>query len=123
MVSPHLTKHKMKPDRDARRAQTFQTVYREENQEVKESESEAKIKVSALIPKLLFIMKKSALCGLQRRAFASQKRGRQNFKTPARYEGAIKLTNSEETARNLLTELIRAGYLPNDKIPETKIAK
>jgi len=36
-------------------------------------------------------------------------------------EGIVKNYNSEELSLNLLTELIQAGYLPNDKIPESKI--
>jgi hypothetical protein len=36
-------------------------------------------------------------------------------------EGIIKDGNSEKMSYGLLTELIQGGYLPNDKIPETKI--
>ena len=36
-------------------------------------------------------------------------------------EGVLKETSSEKLAKHLLTELIRAGYLPNNKLPETKI--
>ncbi len=36
-------------------------------------------------------------------------------------EGALVDYDSEEIAMKLLTELIQAGYLPNDKIPEIKI--
>ena len=123
MVSPHLTKHKnetLTVTLGARKL--FQAVYRAENQEVKESEGEAKIKVSALISKVAFyyekirnyvdyneehLHRKNAVARILKRQFV--------------IEGAIKLTNGEEASRNLLTELIRAGYLVNDKIPESKI--
>ncbi|MEI6597329.1 MAG: hypothetical protein WCL13_03965, partial [bacterium] len=36
-------------------------------------------------------------------------------------EGSIKTVNAKEVAKNLLVELIRAGYLPNNKLPEIKI--
>ncbi len=36
-------------------------------------------------------------------------------------EGVLKESNSEQLATHLLAELIRAGYLPNNKLPETKI--
>jgi len=36
-------------------------------------------------------------------------------------EGLVRSFKSEEMSYNLLTELIQAGYLPNDKIPEAKI--
>lgn len=36
-------------------------------------------------------------------------------------EGVLKDTDSLKIAQHLVTELIRAGYLPNNKIPETKI--
>ncbi len=36
-------------------------------------------------------------------------------------EGLVRKYESDEMSYNLLTELIQAGYLPNDKIPEAKI--
>ena len=36
-------------------------------------------------------------------------------------EGVIKESKSENIAKHLLAELIRAAYLPNNQIPESKI--
>lgn len=38
-------------------------------------------------------------------------------------EGIIKVDDEETMARNLLIELIRGGYLPNNKIPQAKIGE
>jgi hypothetical protein len=123
MVSPHLTKHKnetLTVTLGARKL--FQAVYRAENQEVKESEGEAKIKVSTLISKVAFYYEKIRNYVDYNEEHLHRKNAvARILKRQLVIEGAIKLTNSEEASRNLLTELIRAGYLPNDKIPETKI--
>jgi hypothetical protein len=123
MVSPHLTKKQgetLSVTLGVRKL--FQTVYREQNKDVKVSEAEARIKVSALISKVAFfyekirnyvdyneehLYRKSAIARILKRFLI--------------IEGAVKVSNSAETSRNLLTELIRAGYLANDKIPESKI--
>ena len=123
MVSPLLTKKKNEtltvslPTR-----KLFQTVYREQSKEVKVNEEEARIKVSELISRVAFFYEKL-------RNYIDYKEDhlyRKNavariLKRLLVIEGAVKITDSEETSRHLLTELIRAGYLPNNKIPESKI--
>jgi hypothetical protein len=123
MVSPHLTKKKSETlTVSLGTKKLFQTVYQEQNKESKDGDNEARIKVSTLISKIAFfyekirnyvdyneehLLRKNAIARILKRLVV--------------IEGAIKIANSEETSRNLLTELIRAGYLPNDKIPESKI--
>ncbi|MDD4901813.1 MAG: hypothetical protein PHE24_01630 [Patescibacteria group bacterium] len=123
MVSPHLTKKKseiLTVTLGTRKL--FQTVYREQSQEVKENEGEAKIKVSALISKVAFYYEKVRNYVDYNEEHLHRKYAvARILKRQLVIEGAVKITNSEETSRNLLTELIRAGYLPNDKIPEGKI--
>jgi len=123
MVSPHLTKKKSETLTVALGTRKlFQVVYREQNKEVKENEGEAKIKVSTLISKVAFYYEKIRNYVDYNEEHLHRKNAvARILKRQLVIEGAVKLTNSEETSRNLLTELIRAGYLPNDKIPESKI--
>jgi hypothetical protein len=123
MVSPYLNKKKgetLTVTLGVRKL--FQVVYRDENKEKKESEGEAKIKVSTLISKVAFYYEKIRNYVDYNEEHLHRKNAvARILKRQLVIEGAVKLTNSEETSRNLLTELIRAGYLPNDKIPEEKI--
>jgi hypothetical protein len=123
MVSPHLSKKKNETlTVSLSTRKLFQVVYREQNKEVKVNEDEARIKVSELISKVAFFYEKIRNYvdyneeHLHRKTAVARILKRQLV-----IEGAVKITNSEETSRHLLTELIRAGYLPNDKIPESKI--
>jgi hypothetical protein len=102
----------------------FQVIYQEQTKEEKDDLESPKIKVSEFISKMAFyyeklrnsvdykeeyLLRKNAILRILRRLIV--------------IEGAISMQGlkSEDVARNLLTELIRAGYLPNNKIPETKI--
>ncbi|HTX86545.1 MAG TPA: hypothetical protein VMC41_00580 [Candidatus Nanoarchaeia archaeon] len=123
MVSPHLTKKKNETLTVALGTRKlFQTVYREQNKEVAENEGEAKIKVSALISKVAFYYEKIRNYVDYNEEHLHRKNAvARILKRQVVIEGAIKLANTEEASRNLLTELIRAGYLANDKISEGKI--
>jgi hypothetical protein len=123
MVSPHLTKKKSETlTVSLGTRKLFQVAYREQNKEVKENEGEAKIKVSTLISKVAFYYEKIRNYVDYNEEHLHRKNAvARILKRLVVIEGAIKISNSEETCRNLLTELIRAGYLPNDKIPESKI--
>ena len=123
MVSPHLTKKKSETlSVTLGTRKLFQTVYREQNKEVAENEGEAKIKVSALISKVAFYYEKIRNYVDYNEEHLHRKNAvARILKRQLVIEGSVKIANSEETSRNLLTELIRAGYLPNDKIPESKI--
>jgi hypothetical protein len=123
MVSPHLTKKTSETlTVSLSTRKLFQVVYREQTKEEKINEEEARIKVSTLISRVAFfyekirnyvdyneehLHRKNAIARILKRQWV--------------IEGAVKIAESEETSRHLLTELIRAGYLPNDKISESKI--
>lgn len=100
----------------------FQAIYREQNKEEKEENGVPKIKVSELISKMAFyyekirnavdykeehLLRKNAIVRILKRQIV--------------IEGVVQEVKAEEAAKNLLTELIRAGYLPNNAIPEMKI--
>lgn len=103
----------------------FQVVYQEQNKDDKADET-PKIKVSSLISKMAFyyekirnsvdykeehLLRKNAILRILKRLIVIQ--------------GAISIheKKAEDISRDLLTELIRAGYLPNNKIPETKMGE
>lgn len=102
----------------------FQVIYQEQNEEEKDEEEVPKIKVSNLISKVAFyyekirnavdykeesLLLKNAIARILRRQII--------------IEGAIAVQElkGRGIARHLLLELIRAGYLPNNKLPENKI--
>ena len=102
----------------------FQVIYQEQNKGRQKDDDTPKIRVSDLISKMAFyyekirnsvdykeehLLRKNAIERILRRQIV--------------IEGAIsiKKIKSEEIARHLLNELIRAAYLPNNQIPETKI--
>jgi hypothetical protein len=123
MVSPYLSKKASEtltvslPTR-----KLFQIVYREQNKEEKINEDEARIKVSELISKVAFYYEKIRNYVDYNEEHLHRKNAvARILKRQLVIEGAVKIADSEETARNLLTELIRAGYLPNDKVPESRI--
>ncbi|MBI4811828.1 hypothetical protein HY798_00020 [Candidatus Falkowbacteria bacterium] len=103
----------------------FQVIYREQHKEEREEDNAPKIKVSELISKVAFyyekirnavdykeehLLRKNAIVRILRRQIM--------------IEGAIvQEVKCEAVAKHLLSELIRAGYLPNNKVPEAKIAE
>lgn len=96
----------------------FQVVYREQNKVVQETD-EPKIRVSEVISKMAFYYEKI-------RNTVDDKEESLHHKNAI--ERIIKrLVNIEQNkdgqaiALVLLQEMIRAGYLPNNKLPETKI--
>lgn len=125
MVSPNLIKRTeesqlVEINENARKL--FQVIYSEQNKKEERDDNIPRIKVSTLISRLAFfyekvrnavdyeeehLLRKSAIARILRRQVV--------------IEGIMKETDSTELSENLLTELIRASYLPNNKIPETKI--
>lgn len=102
----------------------FQTIYREQNKIDNEDENVPRIKVSSLVSKMAFyyekirnsvdykeehLLRKNAILRILKRHIVIQ--------------GAISFPKSEEMSKHLMAELIRAGYLPNNKLPETKIGE
>lgn len=123
MVSPHLNKKKddsISFEHSIRKL--FQVIYREQNKEEKVNEEEAKIRVSELISKMAFYYEKIRNAVDYNEEHLHRKDAiLRILKRLIVIEGIVKIGKSEELASNLLIELIRAGYLPNNKIPESKI--
>ena len=123
MVSPYLSKKTVASSQvNAQAKKLFQVVYGEQTK-AEDKRDIPRIKVSEMISKLSFyyekirntvdyneeyLLRKSAIERILRRQIV--------------IEGTIKSFKTEEVSENLLVELIRAGYLPNNQIPETKIA-
>ncbi|MEA3398771.1 MAG: hypothetical protein U9R06_03445, partial [Patescibacteria group bacterium] len=125
MPSPTLSKKSdniLEVNQDIKRL--FQIIYREQNAKETSEDEVPKIKVSDLISKMSFyyekirntvdykeehLLRKNAIERILRRQIV--------------IDSAIsaKKLNSEEISKHLLTELIRAAYLPNNTIPEEKI--
>lgn len=103
----------------------FQVIYREKNKsEEAEDDDTPKIKVSELISRLAFYYEKIRNSVDYKEEYLLRKNSiLRNLKRQVVIEGSLKAVNAEEVAKNLLVELIRAGYLPNNKLPETKIGE
>jgi len=101
----------------------FQVIYREQNKEVEESGDETpKIYVSEAISRMAFYYEK--LRNLVEYKEEHLHRKNAILRILNRHiviEAALVELKPFEIAKNLLIELIRAGYLPNNKIPEYKI--
>ena len=127
MVSPNLAK-RTEEDRAVEinddTKKLFQVIYSEKNKKVEIDEDVPKIKVSTLISRVAFfyekvrnavdyeeehLLRKNAISRILRRQVM--------------IEGVMKEAESEKIAEHLLVELIRASYLPNNSIPETKIGE
>ncbi len=127
MVSPNLAK-RAEDDRpvevndDAKKL--FQIIYSEKNKKAELDENIPKIKVSTLISRVAFfyekvrnavdyeeehLLRKNAISRILRRQII--------------IEGVVMETDSAKIAEHLLVELIRASYLSNNAIPETKIGE
>lgn len=101
----------------------FQVIYQEQHKEEKDDDTIPRIKVSSFVSKMAFyyekirntvdykeehLLRKNAILRILRRQIL--------------IEGAIiPEIKSKAVAKHLLTELIRAAYLPNNKVRETKI--
>lgn len=126
MVSPNLVKKENSEaglELNDNIKKLFQIIYSEKKkQEEERADNEPKIKVSELISRLSFfyekirnavdydedhLLRKNAISRILRRQVI--------------IEGVIKEVDSLSLSQHLLTELIRGGYLPNNKIPERKI--
>jgi len=100
----------------------FQVVFREQNKEEKNDDNESKIKVSELISKMSFYYEKIRNSVDYKEEHLLRKNAIERIlKRLIVIEGSITVKNSKNIASHLLTELIRAAYLPNGKIEEDKI--
>lgn len=126
MVSPNLATKKIATDEEEMNENAkklFQAIYNDINVEDKNDDETPRIQVSELISKMAFfyekvrnavdyeedhLLRKNAIARILRRQIV--------------IEGLLKMQSTEVLARHLLEELIRGSYLPNNKIPEIKIA-
>lgn len=102
----------------------FRVVYQEQNKPEMRDGEIPRIKVSDLVSKMAFYYEKIRNTVDYKEEHLLRKNAIERIlKRHIVIEGAItaKQSNSDEVAGHLLTELIRAGYLPNNKIPEAKI--
>ncbi|MCK4891909.1 MAG: hypothetical protein KAS78_04530, partial [Candidatus Pacebacteria bacterium] len=98
----------------------FQVVYGEQNKK-EDNKDQSKIKVSNLVSKMAFYYEKIRNSVDYKEEYLLRKNAIERIlKRHIVIEGVIKISKSVEISKNLLTELIRAGYLPNNKIPEKK---
>jgi len=127
MVSPNLIKRvedSSALEINENTKKLFQVIYSEQTKKEEDDDDIPKIKVSTLISKVAFfyekirnavdydeehLLRKNAIARILRRQIM--------------IEGVMKETDSKKIANHLLTELIRGSYLPNNKIPETKIGE
>ena len=124
MVNPALTKKQeavFTPVEDAKKL--FQVIYRKQTKKTAD-DNEAKINVSDLISKMAFYYEKIRNSVDYKEEHLLRKNAIERIlKRQIVIESAISLKDvkSRDISKNLLVELIRAGYLPNNSIPETKI--
>ncbi len=99
----------------------FQVIYREQNKPEIE-EDVPKIRVSELISRLAFYYEKIRNSVDYKEDYLLRRSAiLRILKRQVIIEAPLKILKPEDMAKNLLIELIRAGYLPNNKLPETKI--
>ncbi|MEK7557869.1 MAG: hypothetical protein AAB530_01520, partial [Patescibacteria group bacterium] len=99
----------------------FQIIYKRKNKTNDEDDT-PKIKVSEIISKMAFFYEKIRNSVDYKEDHLLRKNAIQRIlKRCIVIEGAIREQKPEEIAKHLLTELIRATYLPNNSIKETKI--
>ena len=124
MINPTLSQKKdnqLEMTADAKRI--FQIVYQDQNKDAIGDEV-AKIKVSSFLSKMAFYYEKIRNSIDYKEEHLLRKNAIERIlKREIFIQGSIKKVNSEKVSKNLLTELIRAAYLPNDEIPESKIGE
>ena len=112
------------------RAQKLFVIYQEQNKPKEEDDETPKVKVSELISRLAFYYEKIRNSVDYKEEYLLRKNSiLRNLNRQIVIEGQLKVINNspskdinaEEIAKNLLVELIRAGYVPNNKLPENKI--
>lgn len=125
MVNPNISLKKDKPltlTEDAKAL--FRAVYRDEVGEEHNNSNVPKIKVSTLISKMAFYYEKIRNSVDYKEEYLLRKNAIERIlKREIIIQGTFKFkkVESSEVSKHLLTDLIRAGYLPNDTIPESKI--
>jgi hypothetical protein len=126
MVSPTMRKNEQNTSSleiNKNTKKLFQVIYKQEHGDDQEKKDDSsKIKVSSLVSRLSFFYEKARNAidyeedHLLRKNAISRILKRQII-----IEGFIRQTESRNISEHLLSELIRAGYLGNNEIPEKKI--
>lgn len=106
--------------RDTR--ELLKAIYKQQNESPGNESEVPKIRVSELISKMSFYYEKIRNSVDYNEEYLLRKDAiKRILKRQLVIESIVKASKSEGLAKHLLVELIRAGYLPNNKIPETKI--
>ena len=123
MVSPHLIKKKEgKFNLNISAKKLFQLIYIKKNKPENDPSGESKITVSTMVSRLAFFYEKIRNAVDYEDDHLLRKNAiKRIFKRQIVIEGLVKGTKSKELSIHLLTELIQAGYLENNAIPEKKI--
>jgi hypothetical protein len=121
MVSPYLIKKKEETlNMNVDTKQLFQLIYKRQNDTGKDDSE--KIIVSDMVSKLSFVYEKLRNTVDYEDEYLLRKNAiKRIFKRQIMVESMLKDLESKELAIQLLTELIQAGYLKNNSIPEKKI--
>lgn len=127
MVSPNLTTKKIINDEEElnlNAKKLFQAVYNDLNKPAYKDDGSPRLQVSELISKMAFFYEKIRNAVdydedhlLRKNAIA------RILKRQVRIEGILKTADTKDLAEHLLAELIRASYLPNNTLPESKVAE
>lgn len=127
MVSPNLTTKKIisgEEELNLNAKKLFQAVYNDLNKPAYKDDGSPRLQVSELISKMAFFYEKIRNAVdydedhlLRKNAIA------RILKRQVRIEGILKTADTKDLAEHLLAELIRASYLPNNTLPESKIAE
>ncbi|MDO8592951.1 MAG: hypothetical protein Q7R92_04275 [bacterium] len=124
-INPTLTKKEeavFTPNENTKKL--FQIIYREQNKSETEDDDAPKIRVSELISRLSFYYEKIRNSVDYKEEYLLRKGAiLRILKRQIIIEGPLKILKAEDIGKTLLVELIRAGYLPNNKLPETKIVE
>lgn len=120
-LNPTITKKEetvLTPNENTKKL--FQVIYREQNKS-EEEDDRPKIKVSELISRLAFYYEKIRNSVDYKEEYLLRKNSiLRILKRQIIIEGPLKILKAEDIGKTLLVELIRAGYLPNNKLPEAK---
>lgn len=125
MVSPNLIKNIKKVesiDLNDNTKKLFKIIYDEQNKKASQDSDLPRIKVSSLVSRLAFFYEKARNAVEYEEEHLLRKTAiARILKRQVIIEGVVRQINPRETSLHLLSEIIRAGYLPNDTILESKI--
>ncbi len=124
MVNPHFTQKKeisLTISENAKKL--LKVIYLDKNNQLTEV-SDSKIKVSHLISKMAFYYEKIRNTVDYNEEHLLRKNAIERIlKREIVIQGALKKAVAKDVSKHLIIELIRAAYLPNDTIPETKLGE